>query len=51
MMNNQFDLDLQVAQNEVAPNEVQPASGLICTPSCLTGTLNCKISLTFCRTC
>ncbi|MEK3731965.1 MULTISPECIES: FDLD family class I lanthipeptide [Paenibacillus] len=50
-MKNQFDLDLQVAKDEVAPKEVQPASGLICTPSCLTGTLNCKVSLTFCRTC
>ncbi|ADO55541.2 FDLD family class I lanthipeptide [Paenibacillus polymyxa] len=50
-MKNQFDLDLQVAKNEVAPKEVQPASGLICTPSCATGTLNCQVSLSFCKTC
>lgn len=50
-MKNQFDLDLQVAKAEVAPKAVQPASGFICTPSCLTGTLNCQVSLTFCRTC
>ncbi|WP_096187401.1 gallidermin family lantibiotic [Evansella halocellulosilytica] len=48
---NDFDLDVQVQNIQSSESDVAPLTGGICTPSCLTGTLNCRVSLTFCRTC
>jgi hypothetical protein len=53
MENKPFELDLNVQQISTEEDVLAMCSdsGWICTPTCKTGTINCKISLSACSTC